>query len=260
MTFLARLRAAALWAFLGLALSSCVPYAPSQLDEEKEPHFLAGKSHESALDYQGAIECFEKALQVNPQSAAAHLELGCLFDKNEADPAAAIYHYHHYLKLQPNAGNKEVIQQRILTCKQELARTVSLGPVTERLQREFEQLTEDNKHLKDQNKVLQEELEKWRAYGSRQSAPPIPGGVTNAGPRGSLPVPSALPLTSSVSNNNTMPSRAASSAGSRTHVVKAGETPTSIARKYGVRLDALQAANPRLDPRRMQVGQTLNIP
>jgi LysM repeat protein len=33
-----------------------------------------------------------------------------------------------------------------------------------------------------------------------------------------------------------------------------------IARKYGVKVDALMAVNPRLEPRRLQVGQTLNIP
>jgi LysM repeat protein len=33
-----------------------------------------------------------------------------------------------------------------------------------------------------------------------------------------------------------------------------------IARKYGVKLEALNAANPKLDPRRLQVGQALIIP
>jgi LysM repeat protein len=33
-----------------------------------------------------------------------------------------------------------------------------------------------------------------------------------------------------------------------------------IARKYGVKVDALMAANPKLDPRRLQVGQALIIP
>jgi LysM repeat protein len=29
---------------------------------------------------------------------------------------------------------------------------------------------------------------------------------------------------------------------------------------YGVKLEALMAANPKVEPRRLQVGQTLNIP
>ena len=47
---------------------------------------------------------------------------------------------------------------------------------------------------------------------------------------------------------------------SRTHIVKAGESPILIARKYGVKLEALKAANPKLDPRRLQIGQALIIP
>jgi len=46
----------------------------------------------------------------------------------------------------------------------------------------------------------------------------------------------------------------------RTHTVAAGETAVRIARRYGVSLDALLAANPGLEPRRMRVGQVLNIP
>jgi LysM repeat protein len=46
----------------------------------------------------------------------------------------------------------------------------------------------------------------------------------------------------------------------RTHTVKPGETPTMIARRYGIRLEALLAANPKLEPRRLKVGQTLYLP
>jgi hypothetical protein len=44
------------------------------------------------------------------------------------------------------------------------------------------------------------------------------------------------------------------------HRVQSGENPSSIARKYGVSLNALLAANPGLDPHRLRAGQVLNIP
>lgn len=44
------------------------------------------------------------------------------------------------------------------------------------------------------------------------------------------------------------------------HRIARGETLGGIARVYGVRLADLQAANPRLDPRRLQIGQTVVIP
>ena len=53
------------------------------------------------MDYQGAIQAFEESLEANPHSAAAHFELGWLYDEKESDPAAAIYHYQQYLKLSP---------------------------------------------------------------------------------------------------------------------------------------------------------------
>jgi LysM repeat protein len=42
--------------------------------------------------------------------------------------------------------------------------------------------------------------------------------------------------------------------------VRSGETPTSIARQYGVSLNAFLQANPRLDPRRMRAGDSVVIP
>jgi len=44
------------------------------------------------------------------------------------------------------------------------------------------------------------------------------------------------------------------------HVVKSRETLASIARAYGISIPALQSANPRVDARRLKVGQVLQIP
>src|SRR5882724_7243008 len=126
-----------------LAITGCTLTSADQVDEAKEPHFLEGKARVNALDYAGAIESFERALEVNPKSASAH--------------------YEHYLKLRPNGENCERARTRIVACKQELARAVSLGPVTQNLQRDFEQLMEQNKKLTEDNKTLRDELERWEA-------------------------------------------------------------------------------------------------
>lgn len=44
-----------------------------------------------------------------------------------------------------------------------------------------------------------------------------------------------------------------------THVVKEGDTFYSIARRYGLSTDALQAANPQVKPTALRPGQTLNL-
>jgi membrane-bound lytic murein transglycosylase D len=44
------------------------------------------------------------------------------------------------------------------------------------------------------------------------------------------------------------------------HMVASGETLSHIAREYGVTVDDLRAANPRIEPRRMQIGQRVVVP
>ena len=239
----------ALLLLAGCMLSGCLPSSPG--DEEKEPYYLAGKSRVSTMDFKGAIESFEKAVEVNPKSAPAHFELGWLYDQKESDPAAAIYHYERYLRLVPNSSKEEMVKAHVLACKQQLAQTVSLGPVTERQQHEFELLAEEDKRLR-------EDIEKWRAYALRlQSLTNQPG----------APLPATRPAQSSVSAPS-VPAESTSvarpavtpAANPRIHTVKAGETLALIARRYGVRVEALTAANPKLEPRHLRIGQALIIP
>jgi LysM repeat protein len=231
------------------------------MDEEKEPHFLAGKARINAMDYQGAVESFERALDANPNSAAAHFELGCLCEQNQADPAEAIYHYDHYLKLRPNATNAEIVRTHILACKQELARAVSLGPVAQGLQIELER-------LRDQNQRLRDEVETWRAYAIRLQAltnsTTVSGSSRGAQASTVTPFPAQTIAAIAASADSSRSSRAnssrSSSSSGKTHTIKPGETPIMIAKKYGVKVTALLAANPRLDERHLRVGQTLNLP
>ena len=249
---------------LGLCLSGCGPSGSGPLDDQKEPHFLAGKSRITMLDYKGAIDSFEKALQVNPKSAAAHFELGWIYDQKEADPAAAIYHYGHYLRLQSKAENADVVKQRISSCKQALADTIYLGPLNDKVQRQLEQVGEENKRLVEKNKWLEQELAKWTNYAgqwpgvtNRQSFQPVEP-VRATPPSRSAQITAAV-LVQSTSGTTTAPVQTSSTT-TRTHTVKAGETPSLIARKYGVKLESLMAANPSLDARRLRIGQVLRIP
>jgi LysM repeat protein len=240
-------------ALLLLALTGCLPSGQGQADEEKEPHFLAGKSCINSMDFRGAIEEFEKALTVNSSSAAAHYQLGWLYEQKEPDPAAAIFHYERYLKLRPNAENAEWIRQRINNCKQDLARTVLPLPITPSLQRQFEQYAEELKQLREDNERLRQENEQVKLMLARQQET-LPGTqptrVAEAPDRTARTEPAQL----SAGGTRVTPQPL------RTHTVQSGENPYSIARRYGVRLDALMSANPGVDARRLRVGQTLNIP
>jgi LysM repeat protein len=257
MTLFESLCRAALVLLSGLVLCGCTPNGQSQIDEQKEPHFLAGKNRLNTMDFSGALESFEKALQVNPRSASAHFEAGLLYEKNKQDYAAAIYHFERFLELRPKSDYAEIVNQRILACKQELAKTVSLGPVSQGLQHEFEQLREENRRLHD-------ELEQWKALAARlqnQTTPPTLVETRSAATSDATSLAGAAATASNAAGPVRLASASALSAGaSRTHTVKPGDTPTGIARKYGVKVDALMAANPRLDARRLQIGQTLIVP
>ena len=77
---------------LALMAGGCFPSGDSPLDEQKEPHFITGKNLATQMDFQGAIDAFEKALEVNPHSASAHFELAWLYENKAQVPdyAAAL--------------------------------------------------------------------------------------------------------------------------------------------------------------------------
>ena len=45
-----------------------------------------------------------------------------------------------------------------------------------------------------------------------------------------------------------------------THKIKSGETPASIAKQYNLSVASLLKANPNVDPKRMRIGQVINLP
>jgi LysM repeat protein len=223
--------------FLSLAVcgGGCIP-ADSHVDEEKDPHFQRGRNLASSQDFKGAVAEFEKALETNPGSAAAHFELGWLYDTKINDYAAAIYHYERYLQLQPNSPRTQSIdvRERIRGCKRELAGTEFPLPNNQNLQREVDKLTAENLALHQQLDAL---------HGQLQSA------ASNAAQQ-RMTVAADSPETASVP----APARP------RVHIVKERDTISSIAAQYGVKASAVLAANPHIDPRRLQVGQTLKLP
>lgn len=198
---------------------------------------MTGKARENTLDFKGAIEAFEKALEANPQNASAHFELGLRYEK-EADYSAAIYHFERYLKLRPDSAHAETVKGRITQNKMELSKTTVFAPLTQNLTREFEKLAEENKLLRADN-------EKLRANQAGQ-----PG--RNPGPDNFGGQPGGGGARQPAANEARLVMRS--------YTVKAGDTLISIAKKHGVKLAALLAANPGLDPKRMKVGQPVKIP
>ena len=230
--------------FLGLlvggwAFNGCAP-ATNSSQEDKEPHYLTGRRLVQQLDWDGAERAFFKSLETNPRSSLAHYELGVIYLSHKSDPAAAIFHLSRYLTLNPEAANKNEVQGHIEAAKRDLAADIHGTPDAPsqsilNLRNKLNQLAAENQALRHQMK-------------SRGITPsPQFVQVTNA------PVVITPP-------SNTARSPAPSPSALRIHKVKSGENPTSIARKYGVPISKFLAANPGLNPAKLQIGQELNIP
>jgi LysM repeat protein len=220
---------------LAVCLSGCIP-GDSHVDEEKDPHYQRGINLVNSQDFKSAVEEFEKALETNPRSAAAHFQLGWLYDNKVNDSAAAIYHYQRHLQLMPNSDRAQSVQGRIRLCKQELANTEFPLPDSQHLQREVDRLTAENQSLRQQLAALQHQ-----AAARAELRPPA-----------SEPVPPA--------SNTPSAAEVPAPLHPRVHIVKERETISSIAAQYGLKSSAILSANPRVDPRRLRIGQSLNLP
>jgi LysM repeat protein len=225
------------------------------LDDRKDSDFIAGQNRAKSLDYAGAVQAYEKALETNPRSASAHFELGLVYYLNLPDYAAAIYHFQKFLDLRPNDSHAENVRQFVSVCKQELARTVSLGPIGQKLQKEFERLTAENQRLTQQVEFLSKSLSAATNRPVKFHGASLVNAETALTPAPNL---AAKPHPRTTHNQ---PSLTAASPGqNRKHVVRPRDTMASLARKYRLPLGRLLAANPGVDPRRIKVGQILKIP
>jgi LysM repeat protein len=253
-------------ALLLLFCFGCSPKATVPVDEERNPYFVEGKERIGTRDYKAAIAAFEKALEQNPRSALAHFELGVLYEQHSAqredDYVAALYHYNQVVRLRPHIYPADNARQRMASCKQELVRSQSMAPVYQQTIRELDRLKEENAQLRRQLETLQVQVASQfiapASLGNASQQTVAHGPTTTAKPSADPMDTPILVVTNPTPLPKERPAQTARSV--RTHTVRARETAYSIARSYGVKVDALLSANPGLDAHRMKTGQTINIP
>jgi tetratricopeptide (TPR) repeat protein len=249
----------AVFILVAAAMCGCFPGNDNHEDEERDPHFQRGRDLVNSQEFKAAAEEFEKALESNPRSAAAHFELGCLYDNNLKDYAAAIYHYERLLVFVPDSPRANLVRERIRGCKLELAGTEFPLPNSQNLQREVNALTEENRLLKQQ-------LDEARSHPAAGAAPvpapaPAPAEPVRAlAVAGAKPPPAAAPAPAISAPQPSTPPAGAESSHPRTYVIQHNDSIYSVAKRYGLKPGAVLAANPNVNPNRLRVGQNLNLP
>jgi len=251
-------------------------------DPRRESNFQDGLRWMDQGRWVNARESFYRALEVNPQNLHAHLSLGDIYQTRLTNQVLALYHYHRYLEVGrlQNGGSyhDQSASDGIRSAEVDLARRYAERMFRDQQQFELDNLRRTNAFLLQRVDVLNHHI----AILSRQLASqsnvvvPIPQPsqpsqpptsnprtvVTNAEPpritRSQTPIATGIPRTNAPVTSST--STTTPTAAPRVHKVQSGESLAAIARRYNVRLDALQAANPGVDSRRLKVGQSIVIP
>ncbi|HNQ88519.1 MAG TPA: LysM peptidoglycan-binding domain-containing protein [Verrucomicrobiota bacterium] len=259
-----------------IGLAGCTPLTDPGA-EEKNPLIGDARAKKAAYNYAGAIESLEKALEGNPRLALAHWELGLIHYQNGGDPAAAIYHLEKLLRLRPDWRQADTARQLINASKVELAKSVPLGPQTPAVQQQIDKLTAKVHELANQGAQLEARIQALHLHNQQLAlenaqlkdrlriavaAPtnPPPSLPLQGGSAASASSAGALAPSTPSRTNDPAPRAVGPPTAPRTHTVRAGDTLSRIARRYGVSLRDLISANPGVRPERLKIGEPLRLP
>lgn len=279
--------------------AGCDRLTKGEEDERHEANFLNAINLQTQGRDDEALKAFNRALEANPQSASAHREIGQLCLDKKRDYALAVFHLRRHQQIKAARSSKTTkdpgdyaVEQQIKQAQILLAAEFTDQIGQQQNQSKIDELKRRNAELETTVARLNQQLALRGAPGivanavppsqpspqvqsqavARPMVPTATGPVKNVA---AAPVPAATivpqPATSAAaaaavarptstkveSPAPKPPSRAATA---RTHVVKAGEIPATIARRYGISVQELMAVNKGVDPRRMRAGQTMNLP
>jgi LysM repeat protein len=261
--------------------------------ETDEPNYRQGQQLVREGRDAEALSMFLKVIERRGEQAAAesHLEAGLILLNHAKNPIEAIHHFQIYLELQPNAKQAPSVRGLIETARREFARTLPGHPL------ESQAVGIDQS---DQIKTLQHEVDDLKAENTALralapgpalrishaavDAPETPLIKPDAPPAASAPIrlqvsespraaivtpppkPALFTTTPTTKSGSAAPSvrtgPVTPSAG-RNHVIVQGDTLYNVAKKYGVKMEDIVAANRDLLPSvasPLRKGMELKIP
>lgn len=262
--------------FAAWVAPGCKPNAvQSDTQDEKNPYYQRAKSKLQERDYKDAVRNFHLALEMNPRNAAAHLELGLLYEEKLQDYSYAIYHYRRYLELRPGAEKADLVKQFVERSKLALAATIANTPLDSgeeiaRLRQENSILLQQVESLSRTNEVLELKMAQLQSIPAESRAPIIV--QTNV-----YVVPTRTNVVQASAGSNSDPKseqveppdppKPPPAAAPRKYIVQKGDTLYAISLKVYGRKDKwmviYQANKSAIGPPpsyTLRVGQTLTIP
>jgi tetratricopeptide (TPR) repeat protein len=265
-----RLAAAAAVVAAGL-LAGCDerPWVTGKADPKEEANFRQAEAYHRLGQYTKAVEYFQRALDVNPRNADAHLGLGLIHSDPTKIPeyGFAYYHLNRYVEM-ARATNDPIVVPLIQASGLKLAERYANAIGKIQTQGELEQLKRDRAELLTTVSNLTERLNLANLrlglplVTNRFVAPRVYPAATAP----VLPTNAPAPQRRLAMTNQFQSQQASTSSGpakpaaAKSYKVQPRETLAAIARKNGVTVAQLQAANPGVDARKLKVGQELRIP
>ena len=258
--------------------AGCDRLTKGEDDERHEANFLNAINLQTQGRDDEALKAFNRALEANPQSASAHREIGQLCLDKKRDYALAVFHLRRHQQIKAARSSKTTKDPGDYAVEQQIkqAQILLAAEFTDQIGQQQNQSKIDE--LKRRNAELETTVIRLNQQIALRGAPvvvanPVPppspqvqtqaaaGPVKDLAPAPlAAAAPAAVVRPTDTKTGSSVPKPASRASAARTHVVKAGEIPTAIARRYGISVQELMAVNKGIDPRRMRVGQTVNLP
>ena len=258
------------WNICGGLLLSCVvwvgcderPWVSGKADPKEENNYRQAEAYQRMNQYSRAVEYYQRALDVNPRNADAHLGLGIIHSDSAKLPeyGFAYYHLRRYVTLSGRT-NDLIVNQLIRATGLRLAElhADTIGKI--QTQGQLEQMRRENDELRKSALSLSNQL----SSASTRIAPSASSLLVSNPTNGTIAAPTRAPST--VPKAIDPPARLAPRAVEprkpstpKTYTLKSGDTLAKIAKAQGISLQQLQAANPSVDTRKLKPGVEIRVP